>query len=71
MGASKAGRPVTAGISGRSARALAESLGSNRTGGVFITGSGRMVVAVTDQAAAQVVRDAGGVAQVATCSKTL
>ncbi|MEV7856986.1 S1 family peptidase [Streptomyces sp. NPDC088183] len=39
--------------------ALARKLGDNRTGGVYFK-DGRPVVAVTDEAAAQTVRDAGG-----------
>ncbi|PZF94083.1 serine protease [Micromonospora deserti] len=54
----------TAGISGTGARALADSLGKYRTGGVFIDDGGQMIVAVTDQAAAQTVREAGGVPKI-------
>jgi streptogrisin D len=62
--------PVTAGISGVGATTLAESLGSSRSGGVFLDESGRMVVTVTDQIAAEAVRAAGGVAQVVTYSES-
>ncbi|MFF4764663.1 S1 family peptidase [Streptomyces sp. NPDC001292] len=47
--------------------ALARKLGDNRTGGVYFE-NGRLVVAVTDQAAAQTVRDAGGVPKIVTRS---
>ncbi|MET9318277.1 S1 family peptidase [Kribbella sp. NPDC003505] len=54
---------VTGGISGKNARSLAESLGETRTGGIYLDAKGFIVVAVTDQAAAQAVRAAGGVAK--------
>ncbi|WP_172386293.1 S1 family peptidase [Streptomyces sp. MNP-20] len=49
------------------AAALAHDLGDDRTGGVYYKG-GRFVVTVTDQAAAQTVRDAGGSPQLVTRS---
>ncbi|MER7001301.1 S1 family peptidase [Streptomyces sp. NPDC000410] len=49
------------------AAALAQQLGDDRTGGVYYK-DGRLVVAVTDQAAAQTVRDAGGTAKLVTRS---
>jgi len=52
---------VSAGISGMNARALAKSLGPSRTGGIYYNSNGRMVIAVTDRAAAQAVRAADGV----------
>jgi streptogrisin D len=45
-------------------RALATGLGDDRTGGVYVDETGRLVVAVTDEAAARTVRAAGGVAEV-------
>jgi streptogrisin D len=56
--------PVTSGITGAKAEALASTLGTDRTGGVYLNGDGRMVVTVTDEADAQAVRDSGGIAQV-------
>jgi streptogrisin D len=51
------------------ATSLAESLGSDRTAGTYLDQStGRMVVNVTDSAAAQAVRAAGGVAKIVTHS---
>lgn len=47
---------------------LAAELGADRTGGVYYDDSGRLVVAVTDQAAAAAVRAAGGTAQVVSYS---
>jgi streptogrisin D len=61
---------VAAGISGRNARALADDLGASRTGGVYLNGSRRMVVAVTDEDAASVVRQAGGEAELVKYSTT-
>ncbi|WP_330259994.1 S1 family peptidase [Streptomyces murinus] len=49
------------------AAALARSLGDHRTAGVFYE-HGRLVVAVTDQAAAESVRGAGGTAKLVTRS---
>ncbi|MFF6804602.1 trypsin-like serine protease [Streptomyces sp. NPDC012616] len=49
------------------AAALVQQLGDDRTGGVYYK-DGRLVVAVTDQAAAQAVRDAGGTAKLVTRS---
>ncbi|MFD9504440.1 S1 family peptidase [Streptomyces sp. NPDC060035] len=49
------------------AAALAQQLGGDRTGGVYYK-DGRLVVAVTDQAAAQTVREAGGTAKLVTRS---
>jgi streptogrisin D len=60
--------PVTGGISGNDAQALADSLGETRTGGVYLNDDGRMVVTVTDPADAQAISDAGGVPQVVTYS---
>jgi hypothetical protein len=45
-------------------QALAADLGDNRTGGVYRDETGRLVIAVTDEATAQAVRGAGGVAEV-------
>jgi hypothetical protein len=56
--------PVTSGITGAKAQSLASTLGTDRTGGVYLDKDGRMVVTVTDEADAQTVRDAGGVAKV-------
>ncbi|MGW1365395.1 alpha-lytic protease prodomain-containing protein [Streptomyces chartreusis] len=54
--------PVTGGISGKEARALAGKLGPSRTGGIYLDRkSGRLVIAVTDDAAERDVRDAGGI----------
>ena len=52
------------------ASAFAARLGDARTGGTYVDAAGRAVVTVTDQAAAQSVRDAGGVAQVVAHSLT-
>lgn len=60
--------PVATGISRKDARALVAMLGESRTGGVYLDDSGRAVVAVTDEAAAQTVRAAGGVPELATYS---
>lgn len=49
-------------------QALAAELGVDRTGGVHYDEAGRLVVAVTDQAAADAVRAAGGVAELVTYS---
>lgn len=49
------------------AEALADRLGDDRTGGVYYK-DGRLVVAVTDQAAAQSVREAGGTPKLVTRS---
>ncbi|MEV6595169.1 S1 family peptidase [Streptomyces acidicola] len=49
------------------AAALAHKLGNDRTAGVYYK-DGRLVVAVTDQAAAQSVRDAGGTPKLVTRS---
>ncbi len=49
------------------AAALVAELGGHRTGGVYYE-DGRLVVAVTDQAAARTVRNAGGAAKVVTRS---
>lgn len=46
------------------ARALAAEIGDDRTGGVYRNGAGQLVVAVTDEAAAQAVRAEGGVAEI-------
>lgn len=46
------------------ARALAARFGDDRTGGVYYDGDGRLVVAVTHEAAARTVRAEGGVAKV-------
>ncbi|MFE9658191.1 S1 family peptidase [Micromonospora sp. NPDC006431] len=53
---------------GQKAQALVGSLGKARTGGVYLNDSGQLVVAVTDQAAAQSVRAAGGEAELVTYS---
>ncbi|GFJ95851.1 hypothetical protein Prum_094930 [Phytohabitans rumicis] len=45
-------------------RALAAEFGDDRTAGVYRNETGRLVIAVTDQATAQAVRAAGGVAEV-------
>jgi hypothetical protein len=56
--------PVSAGITGRAATALTGELGPERTGGVYVDReSERLVVTVTDEAAAAEVREAGGVAR--------
>ncbi|MFD8119793.1 hypothetical protein ACFV3T_01460 [Streptomyces albidoflavus] len=47
--------------------ALAEEIGEERTGGVYYEGD-KLIVAVTDQAAAQSVRDAGGTPKLVTRS---
>lgn len=52
------------------AGALATELGPDRTAGVYYDTSGRLVVAVTDQAAANAVRTAGGTAAVVAHSTT-
>lgn len=46
------------------ARALAKEFGPDRSGGVYYDRAGRLVVAVTDEAAAREVRAEGGVAKV-------
>ncbi|WP_193241520.1 S1 family peptidase [Streptomyces phaeolivaceus] len=46
------------------ATALIASMGADRTGGTFYDGDGRLVVAVTDEAAARTVRAQGGTAEV-------
>ncbi|KUL36174.1 hypothetical protein ADL12_19400 [Streptomyces regalis] len=46
------------------ARALAAEFGADRTGGVYYDKTGRLVVAVTDEATARAVRAEGGVAEV-------
>ncbi|TDC42839.1 S1 family peptidase [Micromonospora sp. KC213] len=51
------------GITSQAAKALVERLGADRTGGAWVDGSGRMVVAVTDAAAEKTVVSAGGIAQ--------
>ncbi|MFF0449961.1 S1 family peptidase [Streptomyces sp. NPDC004609] len=51
------------------AAALAQQLGNDRTGGVYYK-DGRLVVTVTDQAAAQTIRDAGGVPKLVARSAT-
>ncbi len=51
---------VAAGISVASAQSLAATLGAERTGGVYLDDSGKMVVTVTDSAGAQQVQAAGG-----------
>jgi streptogrisin D len=48
--------------------ALATDLGADRTGGVYRDESGRLVIAVTDEATADAVEAAGGVAEVVTYS---
>ncbi|MCX4648005.1 MULTISPECIES: S1 family peptidase [unclassified Streptomyces] len=50
------------------AQALEGRLGADRTGGVYYK-EGRIVIAVSDPAAAQTVRDAGGISKVVTRSK--
>jgi hypothetical protein len=50
------------------AAALATSLGDSRTGGVYYDAAGRLVVTVTDQAAASTVEAAGGLAKLVTYS---
>ncbi|MEJ3748541.1 S1 family peptidase [Actinomycetes bacterium KLBMP 9797] len=50
------------------AAALAISLGDDRTGGVYYNDAGQLVIAVTDQAAANTVEAAGGVAELVTYS---
>lgn len=50
------------------AKALVDKLGDNRSGGTYYE-DGRFVVAVTDQAAAQTVQDAGGIPKRVTRSK--
>jgi streptogrisin D len=52
---------VTAVISMEDADVLAGALGESRTGGVYLNPNGQTVVAVTDEAAAQSVRAAGGI----------
>ncbi|MEU6483891.1 S1 family peptidase [Streptomyces sp. NPDC046887] len=59
--------PVTAGISSAEAKTLSDRLGTTRTAGVwFNREQHRLVIGVTDQAAAQEVRAAGGLAEVVT-----
>jgi streptogrisin D len=48
--------------------ALATDLGTDRTGGVYRDEDGQLVIAVTDEATAEVVESAGGVAEVVTYS---
>jgi streptogrisin D len=48
--------------------ALAADLGADRTGGVYRDETGRLVIAVTDEATATAVESAGGVAEVVTYS---
>ena len=55
---------VAVGISAASAQSLAATLGAERTGGVYIVDSGKMVVTVTDSAGAQQVQAGGGAAKV-------
>ncbi|MEJ3746267.1 S1 family peptidase [Actinomycetes bacterium KLBMP 9797] len=56
---------VAGGISGQVAARLTDQLGAARTGGVYLDRSSqRLVVTVTDEAAAETVRAAGGVAEV-------
>ncbi|MEU5727216.1 S1 family peptidase [Micromonospora sp. NPDC047738] len=56
---------MAGGISGKAATALVDRLGKARTGGTYLDReSQRLVVAVTDDAAAQEVREAGGIARV-------
>ncbi|GHH08485.1 S1 family peptidase [Streptomyces lanatus] len=56
--------PVAGGISGRSATALSDELGASRTGGFYVDReTDRLVVNVTDEAAAGEVREAGGIAR--------
>lgn len=63
--------PVAAGISGKDAKALVADLGASRTGGVYLDReSGRLVIAVTDEAAAKEVTAAGGIADRVTHSTT-
>ncbi|WP_457034109.1 S1 family peptidase [Kitasatospora sp. P5_F3] len=50
------------------ATALQQSLGEERSAGSYLDGSGRLVVTVTDQSAAQQVRATGAVAQLVTRS---
>ncbi|BFV60510.1 S1 family peptidase [Kitasatospora sp. CMC57] len=50
------------------ATALQQSLGEERTAGSYLDGSGRLVVTVTDQSAAQQVRATGAVPQLVTRS---
>ncbi|MGW3410910.1 S1 family peptidase [Streptomyces sp. NPDC000888] len=45
-------------------RALAVEIGENRSGGVYYDDAGRLVVAVTDEAAARAVRAEGGTAEI-------
>jgi len=55
---------VAGGISGVAATALTDRLGKTRTGGTYLDReSQRLVVTVTDEAAAQAVREAGGIAR--------
>ena len=58
------GQAVAAPLSANSAAALASSLGSARTAGVYLDASGRTVVNVTDAAAAAGLRAAGAQARV-------
>lgn len=55
---------VVAAMRAGTASAFVAGLGDARTGGAYIDADGRAVVTVTDPAAAQAVRDAGGVARV-------
>lgn len=59
---------ATAGITSADAGALVASLGKSRTGGIYLDDDERIVIAVTDQAAVQAVRDAGGTAELVTYS---
>ncbi|GIF63550.1 serine protease [Asanoa ishikariensis] len=59
---------VAGSLSVARAQALATILGAERTGGVYIDDSGKMVVAVTDSAGVQQVEAAGGVARLVTHS---
>ncbi|MEV4908508.1 S1 family peptidase [Streptomyces albidoflavus] len=62
--AAEAPTPLTSPVR---ATALAEEIGEERTGGVYYEGD-KLIVAVTDQAAAQSVRDAGGTPKLVTRS---
>ncbi|MDH2389800.1 S1 family peptidase [Streptomyces sp. HNM0663] len=57
--------PVAAGLSGKKALELVGRLGASRTGGVYLDRrQNRLVVAVTDEAAAEEVRDAGALPKI-------
>src|SRR5262245_1700021 len=71
VGALSFGAPAAAGtgpLGATGADALVASLGADRTAGTWLDHSGRMVVAVTDTAAAARVEAVGGIAQLVTRS---